>query len=70
MQMALDCQYRAGLTPAAKYDVLGGLKLTRPKIYQHKIHPAKKVEGNPYKIIKSKNPDCGSYNPDQSYRKT
>ena len=68
--MALDCAFKASQVPAAKYDQLGGLKLTRPKIYSHKIYPAKKVEGNPYKIVKSKDPDCGTYNPDQSFRKT
>jgi hypothetical protein len=53
--------------PAAKYDQLSGLKLTRPKIYQHKIFPSKKDE---HKLTKSKDPDIGTYNVEQAFKKT
>lgn len=69
MQMASDCAFRASQVPPAKYDQLSGFKLTRSKIYEHKIHPAKKVE-NPYKIVKSKLPDAGTYNTGDSFKKT
>ena len=56
--------------PAAKYDQLGGFKLTKPKPFVLKIMPDKDIGKDKYKIVKSKNIDCGSYDPLKSFRTT
>jgi len=57
--------------PGHKYDQLSGLIYTRPKTFALKIRPAdKQKDAEKYKIVKSKNPDCGSYNSLAAYKKT
>ena len=70
MLMNGDCVVRGGLAPAAKYDTLGPLKLTRPTIFALKIRPDANKDKNPYKIVKSKDPDAGSYKAMEAFNKT
>ena len=56
-------------TPAAKYDQISGLNHTRPRAFQLKIMPSKD-KGEPIKIKKSKDPDVGTYNHSDAYKKT
>lgn len=62
MLLASDCAYKGQQVPPAKYDTLKPLSLTRPKIFQLKIMPDNNKDKNPYKIVKSKEPDQGTYN--------
>jgi len=57
--MVADCQMRAKETPAAKYDQLKGMNVIKKKPFVLKFMPAKKKDD--YKIVKSKNPDQGTY---------
>ena len=71
MMMADDSKVRGSLGPPAKYDTIGPLRLTRPKIFALKIiKPVDNKDKNPYKIVKSKNPDGGSYNHMNAFNKT
>ena len=63
-------RYVAMQTPSANYDFNKFNKLTRPKIFECKIVPDNKAHINKYKIIKSKNPDSGTYENLSSFRKT
>ena len=49
---------------------MSGFKITKPKTFALKIMPDKDAHKDKYKIVKSKNIDCGSYNPLQSFRST
>jgi|LakMenEpi03Aug12_release.lakeMendotaPanAssembly.Ray.scaffolds.fasta_scaffold4173351_1 hypothetical protein len=55
--------------PGSKYKIEKGENLTRPKVFELKIYPAKD-DKNKYKIKKSKEPDMGTYNHIDSYKKT
>ena len=57
-------------TPAAKYDHLKFQTLTKPKIFQASIADDKKAHIDKYKIVKSKNPDVGTYEGAAAFKQT
>ena len=63
MALVADCAFKGSQVPPAKYDTIKPLNLTKPKIFSLKIIGDKNRDKNPYKIVKSKDPDQGTYNP-------
>ena len=71
LQMSDDCEYKSKQVPGHKYDQLSGFKVTRPKIFALKfVAPKIKRSELSYKIIKSKDPDCGTYDSLGAFKKT
>jgi hypothetical protein len=69
--MADDCKYTGMQVPGHKYDQLSGFKITRPKVFALKIIPGDKEKyAKKYKLTKSKDPDCGTYNSLVAFKKT
>jgi hypothetical protein len=70
LKMNDHCRYTAMQTPAAQYDFSKFHSLTKPKTFMYKITEDKKAHIDKYKIVKSKNPDIGSYESLKSFKKT
>lgn len=67
MQMNDDCKYRSMQTPGAKYEAGKAYDIIHDRPFKLKIMPDKDKGKNPYKIVKSKIPDMGSYKTDLAF---
>lgn len=70
MVLVEEAKARGQDAPPAKYDIGPGFDMTRPKIFKLKIQDDKNKHINKYKIIKSKLPDVGTYEPNKAFKST
>ena len=70
IKMNDHCKYIAQQTPAAQYDHMKFATLTKPKIFQCKMFEDKKAHIDKYKIVKSKDPDIGTYEGLAAFKRT
>jgi hypothetical protein len=64
-----DSQYKGMQVPGAKYDHSCYTKV-KPRVLALKIIAPKDKKGLQWKIVKSKDPDMGSYKDEESFKKT
>lgn len=69
MQMNDDCKFASMQVPGAKYAHEKAYDFVHERPFKLKILPDKDKDKNPYKIVKSKLPDCGTYKVDDCLNK-
>lgn len=65
-----DARWKAMQVPGFKYEIASGVKITKPKVFELKIQPAKEKPESCLKIKKGQDPCIGFYNDEESFRKT
>ena len=68
--MINDFQWKSMQVPAAKYDTIKGYNMGKPSPFSLRMFPPSKKPTESYKVVKSKEPDVGSYNSLTAYKKT
>jgi hypothetical protein len=69
-ELTNDVEFLATQTPGFKYDMSKGQNLVRPRILFGSVLPENKKQSISSKIPKSKDPDVGTYNMGEAYKRT